>query len=58
MVVGESVEGAFVRGSQRLTTEDIADCIKITQSLSEIMKEPLKEMAKIYEERKFKKASR
>lgn len=57
-VVGESVEGAFVRGSQRLTTEDITDCIKNTQSLSEIMKEPLKEMAKIYEERKFKKASR
>ncbi|MDE7252969.1 MAG: AAA family ATPase [Acetatifactor sp.] len=57
-VVGESVENAFVRGSQRLTTNDIADCIKHTQSLSEIMKEPLKEMAKIYEERKFKKASR
>lgn len=57
-VVGESVESAFVRGSQRLTTEDIVDCIKNTQSLSEIMKEPLEEMAKIYEERKFKKASR
>ncbi|MCM1190052.1 MAG: AAA family ATPase [bacterium] len=57
-VVGESVESAFVKGSQRLTTEDITDCIRNTQSLSEIMKEPLKEMAKIYEERKFKKASR
>lgn len=57
-VVGESVESAFVKGSERLATEEIADCIKNTQSLSEIMKEPLKEMAKIYEERKFKKASR
>lgn len=57
-VVGESVESAFVRGSQRLATGDIEDCIRNTQSLSEIMKEPLKEMAKIYEERKFKKASR
>ncbi|WP_300803325.1 AAA family ATPase [uncultured Acetatifactor sp.] len=57
-VVGESVESAFVKGSQRLATGDIEDCIRNTQSLSEIMKEPLKEMAKIYEERKFKKASR
>lgn len=57
-VVGESVESAFVRGRQRLITEDIEDCIKNTQSLSEIMKEPLEKMAKIYEERKFKKASR
>lgn len=57
-VVAESVENAFVRGSQKLTTGDIEECIKNTQSLSEIMKEPLKEMARIYEERKFKKASR
>lgn len=57
-VVGESVESAFVKGSQRLATGDIEDCIRNTQSLSEIMKEPLKEMAKLYEERKFKKASR
>ena len=57
-VVGESVESAFVKGSQRLTTEDLIDCIHNTQSLSEIMKEPLERMTKIYEERNFKKASR
>lgn len=56
-VVSESIESAFVKGSQRLSTEDILDCIRNTHSLSEIMKEPLKEMAKLYEDRKFKKAS-
>lgn len=57
-VVGESVESAFVKGSTELATEDILDCIHNTHSLSEIMKEPLEEMAKMYEDRKFKKASR
>lgn len=57
-VVSESIESAFVKGSDKLTTEDILDCIQNTHSLSEIMKEPLQEMAKMYEDRKFKKASR
>lgn len=57
-VVGESIENAFVSGSTELTTEDIRSCIRSTHSLAEIMKEPLEEMAKIYEDRKFKKASR
>ena len=57
-VVGESIENAFVKGSNELSTEDILDCIQNTHSLSEIMKEPLEEMAKMYEDRKFKKASR
>ena len=57
-VVSESVESVYVKGRQELTTEDILDCIKSTHSLSEIMKEPLESMAKLYEERKFKKASR
>lgn len=57
-VVGESIENVFVKGSSELTTKDILDCIYSTHSLSEIMKEPLKEMAKLYEDRKFKKASR
>lgn len=57
-VVSESVEAAFVKGNSSLTTEDILNCIENTHSLSEIMKEPLEEMSKIYEERKFKKASR
>ena len=57
-VVSESIESVFVKGSRRLTTEDILECIHNTHSLSEIMKEPLEEMAKLYEDRKFKKASR
>ena len=57
-VVSESVEAAFVKGNSALTTDDILNCIENTHSLSEIMKEPLEEMSKIYEERKFKKASR
>lgn len=57
-VVGESVEVAFVKGSTELTTDDILNCIHSTHSLSEIMGAPLEEMARIYEDRKFKKASR
>lgn len=57
-VVSESIESVFVKGSGQLTTEDILKCIHNTHSLSEIMKEPLEEMAKLYEDRKFKKASR
>ena len=57
-VVSESVESAFVNGKDVLSTEDVLECIYNTHSLSEIMKEPLEEMAKLYEDRKFKKASR
>ncbi|MCM1561277.1 MAG: AAA family ATPase [Butyrivibrio sp.] len=57
-VVSESIESVFVKGNGKLTTEDISHCIHNTHSLSEIMKEPLEEMAKLYEDRKFKKASR
>ena len=57
-VVSESIENAFVNESGKLTTEDILECIYNTHSLSEIMKEPLDEMMKLYEDRKFKKASR
>lgn len=57
-VVSESIENAFVEKNAHLTTEVILSCIRNTHSLAEIMKEPLKEMAKLYEDRKFKKASR
>jgi ATP-dependent 26S proteasome regulatory subunit len=57
-VVGESVESVFVRGGAALTTEDVQACIRNTHSLSEIMKEPLEEMDKMYNDRKFKKASK
>ena len=55
-VVGESVENVFVSEKGKLTTDDILDCIHNTHSLSEIMKDPLEQMTKLYEERKFKKA--
>ncbi len=57
-VVSESIESAFVNGANGLTTDDILECIYNTHSLSEIMREPLEEMSKMYEDRKFKKASR
>lgn len=57
-VVSESVEASFVKGRSALATDEILSCIEHTHSLSEIMKEPLEKMAKMYEDRKFKKASR
>lgn len=56
-VVKESIENAYAEGREALTTEDIAEVIKNTHSLSEIMKEPLKKMSEEYENRKFKNAS-
>jgi SpoVK/Ycf46/Vps4 family AAA+-type ATPase len=57
-VVGESVESVFVKGNAALTTEDVLESINNTHSLAEIMKEPLEKMDKMYQDRKFKKASR
>lgn len=57
-VVNESVESAFVKGYDTLTTEELLECIHNTNSLSVIMKEPIEKMAKLYEERKLKAASR
>ena len=56
-VVKESIENVYSEGKEKLTTEDIMEAIRNTHSLSEIMKEPLKEMAEEYENRKFKNAS-
>lgn len=57
-VVGESIENVFVKGTGSLTTEDILDCIHSTHPLGEIMNEAIQNMSKLYEERKFKKASK
>jgi len=57
-VVGESVESVFIKGNTVLTTEDVLECINNTHSLSEIMKDELETMDKLYNDRKFKKASR
>lgn len=56
-VVKDSVEEAFTQGKQTITTDDVVRAIKDTHSLSEIMKDSIDKMAKIYEERKFKNAS-
>ena len=57
-VVGESVESAFVKKMPQLTTEEIISCIASTHSLKEIMEDQINQLSKLYEERKFKKASR
>lgn len=56
-VVKDSIEAAFVGKKVALSTEDVLEAINNTHSLSEIMKEKLDDMAKIYRERKFKNAS-
>lgn len=56
-VVRDSVESAFVAGKETVMTEDILASIRQTHSLSEIMKEPIEQMKKIYEQNKFKNAS-
>ena len=57
-VVSESIENAFVKEKQEVSTEDVLECIRNTHSLHEIMEEEIENMMKSYEERKFKKASR
>ncbi len=56
-VVKDGIESAFVNGKQAVTTDDILASIKQTHSLSEIMKEPIEKMRKLYEQNKFKNAS-
>jgi SpoVK/Ycf46/Vps4 family AAA+-type ATPase len=57
-VVCESIENVFVQGNPHVSTQDIRKCIENTHCLKEIMKDQIEQMSKIYEERKFKKASR
>ena len=56
-VVRDSIESAFVNHKNGITTEDILSAISSTNSLSEIMKDSLDKISKMYEERKFKNAS-
>ena len=56
-VVRDSVETAYVNGKKAITTGDIKESIRQTHSLSEIMREPIEQMKKIYEQNKFKSAS-
>lgn len=57
-VVNESVESAFVKGCDSLTTAELLERIHTTNPLSVIMKEKIDEMTEFYKEKKFKKASR
>lgn len=57
-VVKDAVESAFADDKTSVQTEDILAAIRNTHSLSEIMKESLEKLAKEYETRKFKNASR
>lgn len=56
-VVRDSVEEAFSKDKNAVTTEDIIKAIENTHSLSEIMKDSLKKMDQLYKDRKFKNAS-
>ena len=57
-VVKEAIENAFTDGKEKISTEYILNAISETHSLSEIMKESLDSMSRIYEDRKFKNASK
>ena len=57
-VVKDAVETAFADDKECVETKDIVQAIQNTHSLSEIMKDALEKMAKEYENRKFKNASR
>lgn len=57
-VVKDAIENVFADDKKGLTTEDILNTMQNTHSLSEIMKKPLEEMNKEYQDRKFKNASK
>lgn len=57
-VIKDAIENVFADDKKGLTTEDILNTMQNTHSLSEIMKKPLEEMNKEYQDRKFKNASK
>lgn len=57
-VIKDAVETAFGDDKNNVQTQDIINAINNTHSLSELMKESLENMAKEYETRKFKNASK
>jgi SpoVK/Ycf46/Vps4 family AAA+-type ATPase len=57
-VVRDGIESAFDEGKGELSTQYIINAIDNTHSLSEIMKDSLDKMSKMYETHKFKNASR
>lgn len=57
-VIREAIENVFSSDREFLTTKDVMNVIKNTNSLSVIMKKSLEKMKKEYEDRKLKNASR
>lgn len=57
-VIKDAIETSFADDKNNVQTQDILNAINNTHSLSEIMKEALEKMAKEYETRKFKNASK
>ena len=57
-VVHDGLEIAFLAGKDSISTENIMEAIKTTHPISETMKDSLDRMAKNYEARKFKSASK
>lgn len=57
-IVREAIEAAFEKKQPALTTNDLVEAIDNTHSLSEVMKDSIKNMKKIYEDLKLKSASR
>lgn len=56
-VVKDSIEEAFSNDKASIENDDILQAINNTHSLSEIMRDSLDKMSKLYKERKFKNAS-
>lgn len=56
-VVADAVEEAFVKGKSSVETGDFLAAIRNTNSLSDTMKESLKEMEETYRKNHFRKAS-
>ena len=57
-VIKDAIESAFADEKDKVTTEEILNAIENKHSLSEIMKDALDKMAKEYEDRKFRNASK
>ena len=56
-IVKDAVEWAFTSNKSQLSTEDIVYTINNTHSLSEVMKDSIDKLSKIYRDLKFKSAS-
>ena len=56
-IVKDAVETAFYSRKDSLSTEDIVCAVNNTHSLSEVMKESIEKLSKLYKDLKFKSAS-